>query len=106
MRACSSTHPPRDSDSPQCEDPRPHAWRMCAAWFCSCISPIWIRTTTAITVLDIGDPHRVTYPSSEHATESGCYLLQVHHAKKFGVGHSLVSKIKSQLSSLDDPAAN
>ena len=32
-----------------CEDPRPHAWSMCAACFCSCISPMQIQPTRAVT---------------------------------------------------------
>ena len=29
--------PPSGASLP-CEGPRPHAWSMCAAWFCPCIS--------------------------------------------------------------------
>ena len=60
----------------RCEDPRPHAWNMCAARFCSGISPIQIQPTRAVTLPNLGVPHhievphRVTYPCTSSVTTS------------------------------------
>jgi hypothetical protein len=53
---------------PHCEDPGPHAWRMCAACFPSLYFPVTCNPSRAVTLpsigalLYIGVPHRVTYP--------------------------------------------
>jgi len=47
---------------PPAEDPRPHAWSIFAACFCSCLSPIQIQPTRAVTAPNHRVSHRVTYP--------------------------------------------
>ena len=57
---------PRNPQPLNCEDPRPHAWSMCASCFVL-YYPVTCNPCRAVTLPNIGVPRRVTNPYEPHA---------------------------------------